>query len=76
MAKSGTDFRDLTEILLTLSDTPAGSIRKKAIKSIKGQLPLAQKVVSAYSFRMKGKDIQRFLNIGPHRDYPNCYQSS
>lgn len=37
VAKSGTDFRDLTEILLTLSDTPAGSIRKKAIKSIKGQ---------------------------------------
>lgn len=37
VAKSGTDFRDLSEILLTLSDTPAGSARKKAIKAIKGE---------------------------------------
>ncbi|KLO14900.1 Metallo-dependent phosphatase [Schizopora paradoxa] len=37
VAKSGTDFRDLSEILLTLSDTPAGSIRKRVIKAIKGK---------------------------------------
>lgn len=36
VAKSGTDFRDLSEIILTLKDTPAGSVRRKVIESIRG----------------------------------------
>ncbi|KAF9259288.1 Metallo-dependent phosphatase [Marasmius fiardii PR-910] len=35
--KSGTDYRDLSEIILTLVDTPAGSIRKKVIQDIRGK---------------------------------------
>lgn len=37
VVKSGTDFRDLSEFELELEDTPEGSIRKKIIKSIKGE---------------------------------------
>ncbi|KAI0256509.1 Metallo-dependent phosphatase [Lactifluus subvellereus] len=35
--KSGTDFRDLSEILLDLQDTPEGSVRKKLISRITGK---------------------------------------
>ncbi|KAJ3993856.1 Metallo-dependent phosphatase-like protein [Lentinula boryana] len=35
--KSGTDFRDLSDFTLTLESTPAGSVRKKIIKSITGR---------------------------------------
>ena len=34
--KSGTDFRDLSEINIELRDAPPGSVRKKFITSIKG----------------------------------------
>ncbi|EIW81814.1 Metallo-dependent phosphatase [Coniophora puteana RWD-64-598 SS2] len=34
--KSGTDFQDLSEVTLTLKDTPPGSVRRKVIESIKG----------------------------------------
>ncbi|KAJ3576504.1 hypothetical protein NP233_g387 [Leucocoprinus birnbaumii] len=37
VVKSGTDFEDLSELTLTLKDTPAGSIRKKIIQEIKGK---------------------------------------
>ncbi|KAF8840348.1 Metallo-dependent phosphatase [Paxillus ammoniavirescens] len=36
VVKSGTDFRDLSEVVLTLKDTAAGSIRRKVIESIQG----------------------------------------
>ncbi|PVF93825.1 Metallo-dependent phosphatase [Serendipita vermifera] len=36
LIKSGTDFRDLSEIKLELKDSPEGSIRKKYISSIQG----------------------------------------
>ncbi|KAF8837793.1 Metallo-dependent phosphatase [Paxillus ammoniavirescens] len=36
VVKSGTDFRDLSEVILTLKDTAAGSVRRKVIESIKG----------------------------------------
>lgn len=36
VVKSGTDFRDLSEIALELADTPEGSIRRKVIKTIRG----------------------------------------
>lgn len=34
--KSGTDFRDLSEINLTLSSTPEGSLRSRVISRIMG----------------------------------------
>ncbi|EIW60617.1 Metallo-dependent phosphatase [Trametes versicolor FP-101664 SS1] len=37
VVKSGTDFRDLSEIALELADTPEGSIRRKVIKTIRGK---------------------------------------
>lgn len=37
VVKSGTDFRDLSEITLELMDTPESSVRKKVIKSISGE---------------------------------------
>ncbi|KAJ7286039.1 Metallo-dependent phosphatase-like protein [Mycena rebaudengoi] len=37
VCKSGTDFRDLSEITLEFEDTPAGSVRKKIIKRIAGR---------------------------------------
>ncbi|KIK95089.1 hypothetical protein PAXRUDRAFT_407850 [Paxillus rubicundulus Ve08.2h10] len=36
VVKSGTDFRDLSEVILTLKGTAAGSIRRRVIESIKG----------------------------------------
>lgn len=35
--KSGTDFRDISEICLELADTPEGSARKKLIRRITGK---------------------------------------
>ena len=35
--KSGTDFRDISEICLELKDTPEGSIRKKLINRVTGK---------------------------------------
>ena len=35
--KSGSDFRDLSDMELTLEDTPEGSVRRKIIKEIKGE---------------------------------------
>ncbi|KAH9853979.1 Metallo-dependent phosphatase [Lenzites betulinus] len=37
VVKSGTDFRDLSEITLELANTPEGSVRRKVIKTIKGK---------------------------------------
>lgn len=37
VVKSGTDFRELSEILLELKDTPKGSIRKKLISRVTGK---------------------------------------
>lgn len=35
--KSGTDFRDLSEIQLDIEESPAGSIRKRFIAGLKGE---------------------------------------
>ncbi|KAF8598228.1 Metallo-dependent phosphatase [Ceratobasidium sp. AG-I] len=35
IVKSGTDFYDLSEVILELEDAPAGSARKKLVKSVK-----------------------------------------
>ncbi|KAK0197572.1 Metallo-dependent phosphatase-like protein [Armillaria mellea] len=42
VVKSGTDFRDLSEIDLELESTPDGSIRRKVIKRIFGKRHLTQ----------------------------------
>ena len=36
VVKSGTDFRDLSEIKIVLESTPKGSVRNKIVKSITG----------------------------------------
>jgi 5'-nucleotidase len=36
VVKSGTDFQDISEVILTLKDTRPGSVRKKLIQEIKG----------------------------------------
>lgn len=36
IVKSGTDFQDLSEVVLELEGAPADSTRKKLIKSVKG----------------------------------------
>ncbi|KAF8553765.1 Metallo-dependent phosphatase [Imleria badia] len=37
VVKSGTDFRELSELTLQLDDTPPGSVRKKVIKAVHGK---------------------------------------
>lgn len=37
VVKSGTDFRELSELTLELEDTPPGSVRKKVIKAVHGE---------------------------------------
>lgn len=37
VVKSGTDFRELSELTLELTDTPPGSVRKKIIKAVHGE---------------------------------------
>lgn len=37
IVKSGTDFQDLSDVVITLKDTPAGSVRKKVISEIRGE---------------------------------------
>ena len=37
VVKSGTVFRDLSECTLELADTPAGSVRRKVIREIRGK---------------------------------------
>ncbi|KAI0055483.1 Metallo-dependent phosphatase [Artomyces pyxidatus] len=36
VVKSGTDFRDLSEIVLELENTPEGSVRRKVVSKVKG----------------------------------------
>jgi 2',3'-cyclic-nucleotide 2'-phosphodiesterase (5'-nucleotidase family) len=38
VVKSGTDFRDLSEVSLVLKPTPVGSVRKRVITKISGGL--------------------------------------
>ena len=38
IVKSGTDFRDLSEFTLELQETPAGSVRRQVIKTIRGSM--------------------------------------
>ncbi|KAI9570842.1 Metallo-dependent phosphatase-like protein [Boletus coccyginus] len=37
VVKSGTDFRELSELTLELEDTPPGSVRKKVIRAVHGK---------------------------------------
>ena len=39
VVKSGTDFRELSELTLELENTPPGSVRKKVIKAVHGGCP-------------------------------------
>ncbi|KAI6116926.1 Metallo-dependent phosphatase-like protein [Pisolithus croceorrhizus] len=37
VVKSGTDFRDLSQLMLELEDAPEGSVRRKVIKAVHGK---------------------------------------
>ncbi|KAJ8514906.1 hypothetical protein ONZ45_g7602 [Pleurotus djamor] len=37
IVKSGTDYQDISEVVLTLQDAPAGCVRKKVIREIRGK---------------------------------------
>ncbi|KAJ6526896.1 Metallo-dependent phosphatase [Mycena vulgaris] len=37
VVKSGTDFQDISEVIITLKDAPAGSVRRKLIQELKGK---------------------------------------
>lgn len=37
IVKSGTDFRELSELTLELEETPPGSVRNKVIKAVHGE---------------------------------------
>ena len=41
VVKSGTDFRELSEVELELEDTPPGSVRRKIISNLRGKLLLS-----------------------------------
>lgn len=38
VVKSGSDFKDLSELQVTLRDTAEGSVRRKVISEIRGKL--------------------------------------
>ena len=64
--KSGSDFRDLSDMELVLEDMPEGSVRRKVIKEIKGEWSscnLMQIFPVTYTFG-KGSD-------GSQRQVPN-----
>jgi 5'-nucleotidase len=46
--KSGTDFRDISEICLELTDTPKGSARKKLISRVTGERMLHRTRVEGF----------------------------
>lgn len=46
VVKSGTDFRELSELTLELEYTPPGSVRKKVIKAVHGECLLIKKASS------------------------------
>ncbi|KAI0818817.1 Metallo-dependent phosphatase [Irpex lacteus] len=60
IVKSGTDFRDLSEFTLELEDTPAGSVRRKLIKSIKGIRHCTQP--NSKSSERLGKILEKLLS--------------
>ncbi|KAJ8502019.1 hypothetical protein ONZ45_g11924 [Pleurotus djamor] len=37
IVKSGTDYQDISEVILTVQDTPPGSVRKKVVQEIRGK---------------------------------------
>jgi hypothetical protein len=57
VCKSGTDFRDLSEITLEFETTPAGSVRKKVISGITGKNYLSY-INRCFNCVIQGKDIR------------------
>ncbi|KAK7693184.1 hypothetical protein QCA50_002750 [Cerrena zonata] len=77
IVKSGTDFRDLSEFILDLEDTPEGSVRKKLIKSVRGKhhetkpgskksehiAKILEKVISSVSSSLKAPVCQTSIEL-------------
>ncbi|KAI9446638.1 Metallo-dependent phosphatase [Lactarius indigo] len=73
--KSGTDFRELSEILLELKDTPEGSIRKKLISRVTGRRH--DIIPSLRSCQKLRKILDRILaSVGASLKAPLCKLSA
>ena len=48
VVKSGTDFRDLSDFILEIEDSPEGSVRRKYIKGIRGTFTLQSHISGSY----------------------------
>ena len=60
--KSGSDFRDLSEINLKLASTPNGSVRKKVISEISGQ-PRFYRIVAGHPHRFSRQETYNRTEI-------------
>lgn len=74
IVKSGTDFRDLSEFVLELEDTPEGSVRKKLIKGIRGVISLLHTYADRsrlYLSMRQENAIAHNLDLNPVNGWPN-----
>ncbi|KAH9060048.1 Metallo-dependent phosphatase [Lactarius vividus] len=75
VVKSGTDFRELSEILLEFKDTPKGSIRKKLISTVTGKRH--DIIPSLRSCQKLRKILDRILaSVGASLKAPLCKLSA
>ena len=65
VVKSGTDFRDLSEIKIILESTPKGSVRNKIVKSITGCCQFFRLVHGTEGMTQKGKDTLSYRDLNP-----------
>ncbi|KAK7458726.1 hypothetical protein VKT23_009725 [Stygiomarasmius scandens] len=72
VVKSGTDFQDISEVTLTLKDTPPGSIRKKVIQEIQGKRCVTRGNLEENE-DMKGIYDQELGTITAAMDQPICF---
>ena len=59
VVKTGTDFRDLSVLTLELVDTPEGSVRKKVIKTIKGNVSVSAALWPTHETKLRPREAPR-----------------
>lgn len=74
--KSGTDFRDVSDLKLELADTPEGSIRRKVIKTIKGEVIVNMLSISRAQRHCKGNTSKRHRTTGRVNLWPGFLKTS
>ncbi|KAG9095183.1 hypothetical protein FS749_010910 [Ceratobasidium sp. UAMH 11750] len=72
LVKSGTDFRDLSEMTLELEDAPEGSIRRKIVKSIRGARRAVQPDMSP-SYSLAEVLKKQLDSVSSSLSHPICY---